>query len=153
MGSPTSFILTLNGRTRHCLHIVVKLHPNAVTEKLQSELEVGWIIGPYPDAPFENFKCSPLSLQEKYTPGQYRLLHNLSYTYYDKSVNHNIPRQYTVVKYTTLMDVVQMFRRLGPKSIIAKSDIKSSFRIVPLHPHCTNLMKVWYGWEDGHGVH
>ncbi len=49
-----------------------------------------------------NSKCSPLSIREKSTPGQYRLLHNLLYPYDDKSVDHNISDKNSSVKYSTL---------------------------------------------------
>ncbi len=69
------------------------LNPEAVAKKIRSELEAGRIAGPFTEVPFKIFKSSALSLREKSTPGQFRLLHNLSYPYDGKSVNFNIPKQ------------------------------------------------------------
>ncbi len=58
------------------------LNPKAVTKKLQNELDMGRIAGPFRDKPFRGkFKCSPLAIREKEMPGQYCLLHDLSYPY------------------------------------------------------------------------
>ncbi len=45
------------------------------------------------------------------------------------------------MKYATL-------RKLGPGSFLAKSDIKSAFRIVPLRPHCYHVMG--FKWEQSY---
>ena len=45
-------------------------------DKIRGEIDLGRIAGPFPSPPFDQFKCSPLALREKSTPGKYRLLHN-----------------------------------------------------------------------------
>ncbi len=92
------------------------------------------------DPPFPQFKCCPLALRETSTPGSYRLLHNLSYPYDDRSVNLSIAQEHKTVKYATLSDAVHRIQELGPGCFLAKSDIKSAFRIVPLHPSQYLLM-------------
>ena len=47
--------------------------------KLQQEISSGRVIGPFKDHPFENLQVSPLGLVPKKTPGEYRLIHHLSY--------------------------------------------------------------------------
>lgn len=116
------------------------LNPDTVEAKIQKELEMRRIAGPFKEPPFKNFKCSPLSIREKSTPGQYRLLHNLSYPYDDKLVNHNIPTEHSKVKYATLQDAISIIQHLSPGFYLAKSDIKSAFRIVPLHSSQYHLM-------------
>ncbi len=58
----------------------------AVSDKIGKEVEAGRIVGPFDEPPFENFRCSPLSLREQSTAGQYRLLHNLSYPYNERPI-------------------------------------------------------------------
>ena len=60
--------------------------PDVVTEKLSQEAEKGRIAGPFSEAPFKNFKASPLALRPKPEPGKFRLLHNLSYRVSQKFV-------------------------------------------------------------------
>ena len=68
-------------------------NPLVVSNKLQHELNKGRIEGPFTDPPFPYFKSSPLALREKRDTGKYRLLHNLSFPYDDRSLNFNIPKQ------------------------------------------------------------
>ncbi len=63
------------------------LNPEAVAKKIRSELDASRISGSFTEVPFKFFKSRPLSLREKSTPGQFRLLHNLSYPYDDKLVH------------------------------------------------------------------
>ncbi len=70
------------------------LNPEAVSTKLQNEIEKGRVAGPFSEKPFgDKFKSSPLAIREKQVPGHYSLLHNLSYPYDKTSVNFNIPKR------------------------------------------------------------
>ena len=68
-------------------NLTVNSNPGIALAKVNKEIDLGRIEGPFEDAPFKHFKCSPLALREKSTPGQYRLLHNLSLPYDDSAVN------------------------------------------------------------------
>lgn len=115
-------------------------NPEAVDSKLAKELEANRIAGPFEEPPFENFRSYPLSIREKSTPGQYRLLHNLSYPYDDRSINANIADEFATTSYATIHDAMQLILKLGRGCFLAKSDIKSAFRIVPIHPSQYHLM-------------
>ena len=56
----------------------VRENLSATKEKVQKELQLGRLEGPFSVPPFEVYKCSPLSLREKSMPGKFRLLHDLS---------------------------------------------------------------------------
>lgn len=116
------------------------LNPSAIDEKIHQEISKGRIAGPFTDPPFPNFKCSPLSLREKSQPGTYRLLHNLSYPYDSSSVNGGIPQEYKTVKYSTIQSAIQVVNELGRGCYMAKADIKSAYRIVPIHPKFYHLL-------------
>ncbi len=97
--------------------------------------------------PFKTFKCSPLSLQMKSTAGTYRLLHNLSAPYDNCSVNMNIGQEHKTVQYARLKDPNQTrTRKISPGAYLSKADIKSAFRIVPLHPDVYLLMG--FSWRE-----
>ncbi len=123
-------------------------NPDAVDTKLGAELTSRRVAGPFDQPPFDNFKCSPLSIREKSTPGQYRLLHNLSYPYDERSVNHNIPSHHTTVQYSRIQDAIAIVQDLGPGCYMAKSDIQHAFRIVPLHPSQYHLMG--FKWRESY---
>ena len=123
------------------------LHAEAVTHKLQEELSKNRIAGPFSSIPLEQFKISPLALREKQETGKYRLLHNLSFPYDEQSVNYNIPKTSTHVKYESISDAIESIHHCSPTAYMAKSDIADAFRIVPLHPsqyHLTGFS--WQGY-------
>ncbi len=109
-------------------------------------MEAGCIAGPFDEPPFENFRCSPVSLRKKSTAGQFWLLTQLILPYNEKSINHNIPKNYSTVQYSTLQNAIQLIQKHGAGCYMAKSDIKGAFRIVPLHPSQYYLMG--FKWEN-----
>lgn len=124
-----------------------ELNPEAVTEKINIEIEKGRIAGPFSEKPFKGkFKCFPLSIREKSTPGKYRLLHNLSYPYDESSVNSNIAKSDSTVQYITIRDIMAACRKAGHKGYIAKADISDAFRLIPLNPNIYHLMG--FQWDD-----
>ena len=108
--------------------------PHIVLQKLQTELQLGRIAGPFKEPPFPSFHVSPLSLREKKQKGQYRLIHNLSYPYDHQSVNNNIPDIHKTVHYSTVGDAIRTLLKLPPNPYTAKTDISEAFRLIPIHP-------------------
>ena len=123
-------------RSRNSLSVSANV--DIALEKINHEISLGRIVGPFDEPPFVNFKCCPLALREKSTKGKYRLLHNLSYPYDVTSVNLNIPDSKAKVKYATLADAFDVIYSLN-NCFLAKSDIKDAFRIVPLNQYQYNL--------------
>ena len=118
-----------------------------IDEKIADELKLNRISGPYAEPPLKNFKVSPLSVRPKKEPGKIRLLHNLSYPYDLRAVNYNIPRRFAKVTYQTVGDAIEIINRLGGGCYLAKSDIESAFRLIPLMPseyHLTGFF--WKGF-------
>ena len=112
----------------------VRQNPLIAKEKIFSEIKLGRIAGPFATPPFTNFRCSPLALREKTTPGKYRLLHNLSAPYNDfDAVNTNIPEAMCKVSYDTIDSALKILAE-RPFSFLAKSDISEAFRLIPLSP-------------------
>ena len=106
---------------------------SVVLEKVNSEIKLGRIAGPFFRIPFPQLKCTPLSLREKSTPGSYRLLHNLSYPYDHTAVNFGIPEESKSVRYASLNDAIKVLQT-RPGAYMAKADIKDAFRLIPLAP-------------------
>ena len=118
--------------------------PEVVLNKIQKEINSDRIMGPFDVCPLENPVISPLGVREKKTPGEYRLIHHLSYPY-GESVNDGIPRNLATVHYTPLSEAIQHIVNFGPGCFLAKSDIKSAFRIIPIHPSDYHLLG--FKWE------
>ena len=53
--------------------------PAVLSKKLEKELQLGRIVGPFQDPPLHNLRVSPLGLVPKSTPGKFRLIHHLSW--------------------------------------------------------------------------
>ena len=120
--------------------MAANLNPEAVDQKLSQEIDLNRIAGPFDYPPLPDFKCSPLSLREKSEPGKFRLLHNLSYPYDETSVNGGIDQKYKTVKYASIQTALHLINKLGRKCYMGKADIKSAYRLVPIHPSQHHLL-------------
>lgn len=110
-----------------------------VKEKINKEVREGRVAGPFEAPPFPALRVSPLGIVPKKTPGEHRLIHHLSYPKGD-SVNDAIPELLCSVRYTSFDQAVQMVKRCGPGAEMAKCDIKSAFRLLPVHPEDFDLL-------------
>lgn len=105
--------------------------PAIVLDKIDKEVKAGRVEGPFLTPPFPNFRVSPLGLVKKKLPGEFRLIHHLSYPKGD-SLNDHIDPKLCSVQYTKFDEAVQMVQRLGKGALLAKADIKSAFRLIPI---------------------
>ena len=78
----------------------------------------------------------------KAIPGEYRLLHNLSYPYNDTSINVSIPESQKHVKYACMQDAIDHILRTGMGAFLVKTNIKSTFRLIPVSPADYHLLGV-----------
>ena len=116
----------------------------ATKDLIETDVALGRIAGPFVSPPFDPFKVSPLTLREKSTPGKYRLIHNLSAPYDGTSVNDNIDDTCKTVKYESIGNIIALLLELGKGAYIAKADVKSAFRLVPVHPSCYPLLGFYF---------
>ena len=124
-----------------------KEHPNILAAKLENELRAGRIVGPFSRPPLDNFISSPLGVVPKKIPGEFRLIHHLSYPD-GSSVNDFIPDQFSSVQYASIGDAIALIKSLGRACYMAKTDIKSAFRIIPIHPDDYHLLGMT--WNDSY---
>ena len=62
------------------------------------------------------------------------------------SVNDRIPKELSSVHYDTIDDAIKKITSLGARCFLAKTDIKSAFCIIPLHPQDIDLLGLeWEG--------
>lgn len=115
-----------------------------VCRKIEREISLVRIAGPFPSPPLENFVCSPLGLVPKSSPGSFRLIHDLSYPKHD-SVNSNIDPDHSSVSYETLDHCVSMVNKFGKDSLIAKADLEDAFRLLPISQSSYGLLG--FEWE------
>ncbi|KAI8515720.1 hypothetical protein Bbelb_065330 [Branchiostoma belcheri] len=118
-----------------------------ISEKLQQELQSGRIAGPFKFPPFHNLFLSPLYAVPKKTPGKFRLIHDLSSPPPGASVNDGIPRELSSVTYSSIDTAIKHIKTLGPGCYLAKTDIQSAFRLIPVHPDDHHLLGFTYNGE------
>ena len=54
---------------------------------------------------------------------------------------------YALLEYTKISDVVTELNKMGPGTLLAKIDIKSAYRIIPVHPADRHLLGM--SWKGG----
>ena len=106
---------------------------------------MGRLAGPFDVPTPSNVIISPLGVVPKKTPGEYRLIHDLSFPKFN-SVNSHINKFHTEVSYELLDHCITIIQAIGPKCLIAKADIKDAFRIIPIHPDDYRLLG--FSWDN-----
>ena len=85
-------------------------NPKAVDEKLEKEIQLGRIVGPFDNQPFPVFHTSPVGIIPKKVPGEFRLIHHLSFPE-GRSSNSRIPKIASSVHYANINDAIRLARR------------------------------------------
>ena len=106
---------------------------------------MGRIAGPFTQQPLNDMVFSPLGLQPKKAQGQFRVIHHLSFPK-GQSVNDGISFEDSTVKYASVGQAIHKIVALGPNCYMAKTDIQSAFRIVPVDPKDYPLLG--FKWKD-----
>ena len=98
-----------------------------IDRKLAKELALGRILRPYDVPP----TC--LGVVPKKSPGEFRKIHHLSYPE-GSSVNDFIPMEISLVQYATIQDAIDFIPHSPTPVYMAKVDVESAFRIIPVSP-------------------
>ena len=107
--------------------------PDIIKDRLEEEVKLGRVAGPFNTPPINNLIVSPIGLVPKSTPGEFCLIFDLSYPH-GASINSGISKEDSSVIYTHFDEVIRMVREEGAGSYLFKVDIKSAFRLIPIHP-------------------
>lgn len=100
-------------------------HPEIIQQKLQTESQLGRIAGPFSERPISTLRVSPIGLVEKKIPGEFRLIHHLSFPEGD-SLNDYIDPELCSVQYTSFEEAVHMVQDMGQGCLMGKTDVKSA---------------------------
>ena len=79
------------------------------------------------------------AVPKKHSPNKWRLILDLSHPK-GQSINDGIDRKLCSLTYMKVDDVVQKVLSLGKGTLLAKIDIESAFRNVPVHPQDRHLL-------------
>ena len=136
-GFKEGFELHYEGNLRKVQRIAPNLKlrvgsPIELWNKVMKEVELGRYPGPFEWPPFEHFVQSPICLVPKDKGLKTRLIFHLYYPKTGDSVNSGIPKEYCRVKYPDFKEAVKLCIHEGVNCSVAKSDMFSVFRHVPM---------------------
>ena len=134
-------LVTLSPQKLGC-HATSFLHPNTlwvVSANLCKEIQLCRVAGPFPFLPLPNFQCHPVGVVPKKHSTEWRTIYHLSYLEGD-SINDHIPKDPYSLQYVHIDDAISILQQLGPGSLMAKTDLKSAFCLMPIHTDDWNLL-------------
>ena len=97
------------------------------------------------DIPAAHISCFGV-IPKNHTPNKWRLIVDLSHPV-DFSINDGIPKDMCSLTYITVDTAINHIIELGPGTLLAKIDIKSTFRLLPVHPSDRHLLAM--KWNEG----
>ena len=118
-------------------------HPDVVDRYLAKELLAQRVACPFSHPPLPNFRVSPIGVVPKKTPGEFRRIQHLSYPN-GASINDGIPVEHSSVTYSRIDDAIGLILGSGVGSCLAKTDIKSAFRTIPIRLAGYNLLGIYW---------
>ncbi len=91
------------------------------------------MLGPFQSSSLPQIHTSPIGVIPKSTPGKWRLIVDLS-SPEPRSVNDGINKVLCSLSYNSVKDAARAIVGKGQGSLLAKVDIASAYRVVPIHP-------------------
>ena len=110
------------------------LHPEVIDDYIKTEVSAQRVAGP-----FSTEECTFVNINrfgvipKHHQANKWRLIVDLSHPE-GFSINDGIPSHLCSLTYITVDDAVQEILKTGPGTLLAKVDIKSAFRLLPVHP-------------------
>ena len=122
-------------------------HPVIVSKNILKEVSLGRTAGPFSSPPFANFQVYPIGVVPKKHSSDWRTIFDLSHPKSaGNSVNAYISKEDYSLQYVKIDDAINLLIKLGNGSFMAKTDICSAFRNVPVHPKDWELLGMhWKG--------
>ena len=128
----------------------VSQHPAVVDKYIQAEVASHKLLLATPiDAQTGNLETvhrSPIGIIPKpHQPGKFRLIVDLS-SPHGYSVNEGVKSQFCSLEYTSVDTAALLVRQHGKGALMAKLDLKSAYRMVPVHKDDQHLLGItWNG--------
>ena len=121
-------------------------HPEIIQDYISNELKMGRLLGPLSPVHHPAIHINRFGVVPKGHSGKWRLITDLSYPPRN-SVNDGIDPKLCSLKYTSVDDVAGIAAKLGQGALMAKVDIESAYRLVPVHPHDRPLLGMEWGGD------
>ena len=121
-------------------------NPQLFSQYLEEEKELGRIIGQLEPTVAQKVHTSPFRvIPKRHSPGKWRLILDLSNPS-GTSVNDGIDLELCSLSYISVDEVARVVALLGRGTMLGKTDIKGTYRIIPVHPADRLLLGMeWQG--------
>ena len=148
-GVKSGFDIGFRGSPNNCLqvqnHKSTDANPDLVSDHIQKELALGRLSGPFANPPFTQFQINPIGLIPKKGNNSFRMILDLSCPNHF-SINSGIHDIFAKVSYQSVDDAIKLILACGPAPFLAKCDVKSAFRLLPIRPDLYHLLGFhWQG--------
>ena len=122
------------------------LQPSVIDDFLHPKLAKGRVADPFSSPPLAHLHISSFGvIPKKHQPGKWRLILDLS-SPGGHSVNDGIRKDPFTVQYMKVDDIIDRIMTLGRGTLLAKVDVESAYRIIPVHPNDRYLLGMqWQG--------
>ena len=119
--------------------------PEIVSENLATEVALGRVAGPFSTPPFPNLQVSPIGLVPKKHSTKFRTIFHLSFPKSGAtSINYSISKEDHSLQYITIDNAIQGILCHGRGCFLAKTDVESAFRLIPLKPSDYELFGMFW---------
>ncbi len=118
--------------------------PETVDILIKKEIEANFMIGPFPVPPFNIFRVSPIGVATRKFSGKKRLIIDLSSPHNSPfpSINSFIPLEEFSLHYHDIDQAITLIKDAGRGAWLAKVDITSAFKVMPIHPSFWHLFGI-----------
>ena len=127
-----------------------KLQPSVVDSLIQSEIEKGFLLGPFQESPFHVYRISPIGIAEGKYSKKKRLIVDLSAPYDNEeilSINDLIDKESCSLTYVTIDNAIELIKKAGKGALMCKADISDAFKLIPLKPEIWSMFGIkWKGF-------
>ena len=136
--------------TKECNNLLsAQNNEHAINLLVQSEVDKGYLSGPYAQPPFSSYRVSPIGLvQGKYSFKQ-RLIVDLSAPHshsHHPSINDMIAKEECSLSYVRIDDAIKQLLVCGKGAQMCKADISDAFKLIPIRPAQYHLYCIrWQG--------
>lgn len=128
-GADIGFCGTRSSNLPPLNHASAEDFKHIVDADLLKERDLGRIAGPFASPPFEDFLCSPIGTVEKRNSSKRRRIHDLSFPFGGSLNDFILDFDAECCKFD---DAVRLLRKHGVGAKMAKMDISSAFRHLPV---------------------
>ena len=120
-------------------------HPEIIEGYLHEEIGLGRVAGPFNHLEFPQVHVSRFGVIPKNTLGKWRLITDLSFPK-GGSMNDGVDPEACSMHYTAVESLARAALSLGKGALLAKTDIRAAYRLIPVHSHDRYLLGVmWKG--------